>query len=116
MEYKIESGQNDTLILILSNDITLYQVDKFKESLRKVRHAEENVRNVIIDLKDVGFIDSLALGALTTFSREIREEGGDVKLVNLNEKIQQLFNVTRLSKTYEIYKSVDKAVKSYREL
>lgn len=115
MEHKIDAGQNETLLVKLSGDITIYQVDKFKEVLAEVKRLEAKIKNVVLDLSGVGFIDSLALGALTTFAREVRDDGGDVKLAGLTEEVRALFELTRLSETYEIYKDAKKAAKSYGE-
>ena len=113
MEYKIKT-QNDCLVLSLVKDITLYEVGRFNEALGQVKKEKDHAKKIVVDLEKVGFIDALALGAFTAFTKEVRDNGGDVKLANVNEDIKSLFELTRLSKIYEIYDNLDKAISSFK--
>ena len=113
MDYNIKS-QYGCVVLLLLKDITLYEVGRFNEALNQVRKEKECAKNVIIDLEKVGFIDALALGAFTAFTKEVRDSGGDVKIINMNADIKAVFELTRLSKIYEIYDNLDKAISSFK--
>ena len=112
MEYKIKKD-GDFTILNLEKDVSVYQFAKFKEAIAAIKKQEGNSKRVIIDLKEVGYIDALALGALTDFSKEVREGGGDIKIINMNEDIKLVFDLSRLSRVYEIYNSMQEAQKSF---
>lgn len=116
MIYSIEKIKSTVLILKIKADITIYGIDKFKDALEQLKWREEKINNIVLDLENVGFIDSMVLGVLTTFAKLVREDGGDIKLLSMNDQIKQLFDETGLSKTYEIYDDIQDAVRSFNSL
>ena len=87
MEYKINK-RNDILVLKLAGDITIYQLQHFKEAIEAIKKQKAPIKNVVIDLGEVNYFDSLALGILCAFSKEVREEGGDLKLIKMNKDVK----------------------------
>jgi len=73
----------------------------------------ENVKNVVLDLADVPYIDSSGLGELIRCYTTMRKASGTLKLANVTERIVDLLTITKLITVFEYYKSVDDAVKSY---
>jgi anti-sigma B factor antagonist len=74
----------------------------------------ENVKNVVLDLADVPYIDSSGLGELIRCYTTMRKASGTLKLANVTERIVDLLTITKLITVFEYYKSVDDAVKSYK--
>lgn len=112
MEYRIEQGSG-YYILKLADDVTVYEVERFREAFESVKKEKGFNNRVILDLEKVGFIDALALGVLTGFSQEVRENGGDVKITHMSEDIKTVFDLSHLSRIFEIYNSVEEAAKSF---
>jgi anti-sigma B factor antagonist len=50
----------------------------------------------VIDFADTGYIDSAGLGALVSLSKRIRESNGSLRLINLNDDLRTLFELTKL--------------------
>lgn len=71
-------------------------------------------RNVIIDLGKVDWMNSTGLGILISGLTTMRNNGGDLKLVNVTEKIESLLTITKLITVFENYDSIDDAVKSFK--
>ena len=113
MEYQIKK-RDDVAVLKLSGEVTIYQIQQFKEAIEALKRQKFQTKNLVIDLKDVGYFDALALGSLCSFSRELREKGGDLKLAQVSPDVKVVFDLTHLSKVYEIYDDLEKAVKSFR--
>ncbi|HFE53382.1 MAG TPA: anti-sigma factor antagonist [Bacteroidetes bacterium] len=76
---------------------------------------EEGVRKVVIDLKDVKWLNSSGLGVLMGAMTSLRNAGGDLKLARVTEKVQSLFMITKLITIFDTYDDVDEAVKSFQE-
>jgi anti-sigma B factor antagonist len=112
MEYQVDR-RGDVFVLKLSGDITIYQLQDFKEAIETLKEKRGTIKNVIIDLGGVGYFDSLALGALCAFSKEVREKGGDLKLLNMNKDVRIVFDLAHLSKVYQIYDNIEAAEKSF---
>lgn len=74
----------------------------------------ENVKNVVLDLADVPYIDSSGLGELIRCYTTMRKASGTLKLANVTERIVDLLTITKLITVFEYFKSVEDAVKSYK--
>jgi anti-sigma B factor antagonist len=81
--------------------------DLINEQLRKGN------RKIVLDLADVDYIDSSGLGALVSSAATVRREGGDLKLVKLSDRVDDLMEVTRLYTVFDIEDSEDSAVRSF---
>jgi anti-sigma B factor antagonist len=88
-------------------------VDAFREQLSDWQARESDVRNFVVDLKEVEFMDSAGLGTLIAALRRVTERGGDMKLACLQKKPRMVFEITRAHKVFEIYNSVDEALRAF---
>jgi anti-sigma B factor antagonist len=86
---------------------------KFRDLLHKL--VDEGKNKVVVDLKNVKFINSAGLGTLISGLTIMRNAGGDLKIANPTEKIESLLMITRLIKVFESYSSVDEAVESFNK-
>ncbi len=77
--------------------------------------AEDGGRCIIVDLGKVSFIDSSGLGALVAALRYVSKGGGDVRLANMTDKMQQVFTLIRLDKVFKVYPDLESAVDSFEE-
>jgi len=57
---------------------------------------EHGARNFLIDFSRTGYIDSAGLGALVSLMKRVREEGGELRLANLNDDLKQLLRLTKV--------------------
>ena len=71
------------------------------------------VRNVVLNLARVDYIDSTGLGALVICATSLRKVGGNVKLLNLNRRNIELLVMTKLATVFEIFTDEQDAVNSY---
>ena len=72
-----------------------------------------NVRNVVLNLAGVDFIDSTGLGAMVLGATAAKKAGGSVKLVNLNRRNIELLVMTKLATVFEIFNDEQDAISSY---
>ncbi|NTU93332.1 MAG: STAS domain-containing protein [Chlorobiaceae bacterium] len=71
--------------------------------------ALTDTQSIVIDLSGVDFLDSSGLGCLVGIARKKREQGGDVRLACLNEKLRKVFDITRASRLFDIYDDAEYA-------
>ena len=70
-------------------------------------------KNILIDLKDVRFIDSSGLGALVSgFKNAISNQGG-LKLSSLQSQVRSMFELTRLHRVFEIFPTTTEALENF---
>jgi anti-sigma B factor antagonist len=82
----------------------------FKESLREVIAGQPQL---VLDLTQVGFVDSSGLGAILSALRQANAAGGDIKLARLNRPVRVVVELTRMHRIFEIFESVDAAVSAF---
>ena len=70
------------------------------------------VKSLIVDLTEVEFCDSSGLSALLIAERQMRQHGGQVKLVGVHKKVLSLLKISQLDKVFQLFDSVAKAQKN----
>ena len=73
----------------------------------------DNVRQLVLNLAQVDFIDSTGLGAVVMCSTTMRKAGGAVKLLNLNRRNIELLVMTKLATVFETFTDETDAVNSF---
>lgn len=71
--------------------------------------------NIIANFKDLAYISSAGLGVFMAYIEKIRDNNGDIKLTDMNDKVYSIFDLLGFPLLYEIYKSEEDAVKKYLE-
>jgi anti-sigma B factor antagonist len=75
--------------------------------------AAAGMRNLVLNLQNVDYIDSTGLGALVICSTTLRKQGGVIKLLNLNRRNIELLVMTKLATVFEIFNDEQDAVNSF---
>ena len=104
--------QDGWAVLSVSGEIDMATAPGLRERLHGLL-AE--TRQLIVDLDDVGFLDSTALGVLVGALKRARGEGGDVRIVCTQPRVRKVFEITRLDSAFDLFDSVDEAVRGAQE-
>ena len=83
-------------------------INALQESIMSVIDQSEKI-NLILDFRNVKFLSSAVLGLLIRISKRVYESEGHLRLCNINPKIYEIFKITRLTKTFDIYKDIESA-------
>ncbi|MFH1875797.1 MAG: STAS domain-containing protein [Candidatus Omnitrophota bacterium] len=100
--------KNGTLVCYVSGDITIQNSEDVAAVFTKI--AAENHRKVILNLKDVGYIDSRGLACLVQLSNQLKAIQGILFLCELPVTICTLFEITNLNKVIKIYETENDAL------
>lgn len=79
------------------------QATEFRQQISQI--VENNVDIVVIDFKDVTFMDSSGLGALVLSLKTVRSAGAKLLLCSINDQISMLFELTSMDRVFEIFSS-----------
>ena len=113
MALRIEERESDgTMVLTLSGRITLGDESSQLRTKIKDLLAQGKTR-LVLDLADVGYIDSAGLGTLVAGYTSAQNQGASMKLANLTKKFREQLNITKLVTVFEVYDSLEEAVKSF---
>jgi anti-anti-sigma factor len=92
MDIQVESQDNRRIVRI-KGKVTFEYCPALQSRLDKL--VEKDVREVVIDFKEVPFIDSSGVGEVLRLFKRMREIGGDLILINPNQKLRDLFSMYR---------------------
>jgi anti-sigma B factor antagonist len=70
-------------------------------------------KKIIVNLADVNYIDSSGIGELVRTYITVSSGGGQLKLLNLTKKIQELLQITKLLTVFQVYDSEAAALASF---
>jgi anti-sigma B factor antagonist len=75
---------------------------------------DQNQKKVVINLSKVEWMNSTGLGILISGLTTLRNNGGELKLACITDKIESLLTITRLITVFENYDNVEQAISSFR--
>jgi anti-sigma B factor antagonist len=75
--------------------------------------AIEGNRRILLNFRDVDYIDSSGLGELVSAFTSIRSQGGELKLLNLSKRVRSLLQITRLLTVFDVTDDEATSVKSF---
>jgi anti-sigma B factor antagonist len=108
MELDVDIAREEaSCIVTIAGEVDVYTSPVLKERL--IEAAEDGCSVVIVDLDQVGFIDSSGLGVLVGALRRLRERGAEMHVVCTREQILKIFRITGLDKVFPIFASLDQA-------
>ena len=104
---------DDVVILDLSGRITMGEGTKvIRDNLQRLLNAGD--RKFLLNLADVDYIDSSGLGELVTAFTTVRNQNGQLKLLNLTRRVQDLLQITKLLTVFEVFDSESEALKTLK--
>lgn len=112
MDIKMEKTEGITVLYIREDRLDANNSEELKVELR--RFFEDGTKDLIIDLKEIHFIDSSGLGVLVSGYKNASILHGSLKLSNLQSQVKSMFELTRLHRVFDIFNTVDDALQSYR--
>lgn len=108
MELDITVDKTDDLcVFSLEGEVDVYTAPQLKQSL--VDSIDGGCVNILVDMQQVGFIDSSGLGVLVGGLRRAKERSGSIRLVCSRDNILKIFRITGLDKVFPIFESVEQA-------
>ena len=113
MSMKVQTRQVDGItILDLSGRITLGEGSVIlRDSIRELLTKGE--KKILLNLGNVDYIDSSGVGELVSAFTSVKNAGGELKLLNLTQKVQDLLQITKLYTVFDVHDDEAHAVASF---
>jgi len=108
MNISKEKTNNILVLNIDEKEANLSKADQFKQFV--IDEIDKGERKLIVSFKNVEYIDSSFLGALVGILKHLLPLKGQLMLSDLNGDIENLFELTRLNKIFNIKKDVNTAL------
>ena len=107
---KIEKQEKEKATILLPAGDLVYEGTDELEALFKA--LSDDTRYVILDLTHTRYLSAKALGIMAFYIKLFRDKQRGLKLVNVNENIKKLFDITGILKVIEIFESEGAALAS----
>jgi|SRR5580693_2090459 anti-sigma B factor antagonist len=115
MALKVTNNDIDGVIVVHLSGTLFFNEESI--SLRvHVKDLLEKSRRIVLDLENVTRIDSSGLGILVALCVSARKVGGDIKLANLGQHINEALRITRLVTVFDIFGKTEDAVEAFQVL
>jgi anti-sigma B factor antagonist len=108
-----ERQAGDVTVLDMSGKITIGEGSvALRTAIRRL--LEEGKKRILLNLAQVSYIDSSGIGELVSSYTAINKESGQLKLLNLTQKLQDLLTITKLLTVFDVYDSEAEALNSFK--
>lgn len=102
----------DVSIVDLNGKITLGEnTGILRDELRSL--LSQGVKHIVLNMKDVGYVDSAGLGELVGAYTTATNQGGALKLLHLQGKMRDLMQITKLHTIFPAFEDEKAAVASF---
>ena len=108
-----ERQAGDVTILDMDGKITIGDGNvALRSAIRRL--IEEGKKKILLNLSGVGYVDSSGIGELVSSYTTTSSKGGQLKLLNLTQKIHDLLTITKLLTVFDVYEDEATALNSFQ--
>lgn len=113
MSVKLSSRKvGDVTVIDAVGRITLGEgASSFRDTIRDL--VAQGNKKVLLNLADVTYIDSSGIGELVSGFTTVTNQGGQLKLLSLTKRIQDLLQITKLYTVFDVFEDEAAAVRSF---
>ena len=111
MEFSVHE-KDDVVILVIDGEMVggpdaTVLADKIRDLI------EEGKNRIVVDMEKVNFMNSSGLGILIGSLTTVRNNGGDLRLFHLSNKLREVLRITKLHSVFEVFEDEGKAIGSF---
>jgi anti-sigma B factor antagonist len=108
-----ERQAGDVTILDLTGDVRMGEGSiALRDTIKKL--GDEGKNKVLLNLAGVKYVDSSGIGELIANYTTIKRQGGQLKLLKLTDRVQNLLVITKLLTVFDAYDDEAEALKSFQ--
>ena len=111
---KFKTGEKDGVVIVSPKGKILDGPDTNKMQAKIEELVRIGARRMVIDLGEVPHMDSSGIRILVAALNGLHNEGGELRLARITDKVEDLIAITQLTKKFKTYPSVDEAVKDFQ--
>ena len=108
-----ERAVGEVMILDLKGKLTIGEGDELlRDKINSL--IQQGHRKLLLNLEGVSYVDSAGLGEIVRTYTTVSRQGGNLKLLNLTKRIQDLLAITKLLTVFDTYESEPEALVSFK--
>jgi anti-sigma B factor antagonist len=102
----------DVSVIDVAGRITLGEGSAaLREAIRDL--IAKNQKKILLNLGEVNYIDSSGIGELVSGFTSVSNSGGNLKLLNLNKRVKDLLQITKLYTVFDVHEDEAGAIRSF---
>ena len=107
-----ERPTGDVMILDLKGKLTLGEGDELlKDKINSL--IQQGHKKLVLNLEGVPYVDSAGLGEIVRTYTTVSRQGGNLKLLNLTKRIEDLLAITKLLTVFDVFETEQEALNSF---
>lgn len=110
------STENIGAITVITLDMEILDAintDEFKQNIFIIFDTN---KHFVLNMEKIRFVDSSGCGTLLSCSNRLKKKGGNISLCSVQENVLNLFELIRLDRLIDIYKTKEAAIKALNHL
>jgi len=115
MQLKLTKRTVDAILAIEANGRIVFGEESSLLREEVKRAIADGQKRIVLNLGEVNYIDSGGLGTLVALHIAAHNAGGTIKLANLNKRVGDLMQVTKLLTVFEVHNSEYEALEAFRK-
>ena len=101
LEIHVERPAPGLAVFTLTGEADLHRAPELRERIAEV--IDEGTHDLVVDLTDVTFIDSMTLGVLLGAMKRVKPRGGRLSVVVTDDNIRRIFEITLLDRVFVLF-------------
>ncbi len=111
LEKKVPESRKDVTIVYLKGRLDVHYSEEIENELNNL--ISQGRKKILLNLENVEYLSSSGLRVFIAISRRLKEVGGELKLMKLNETTKKIFKIVELTDMFDIYETQEEALKSF---
>jgi anti-sigma B factor antagonist len=112
-DFRIDQESRGTVQIIrLAGSLDMYSFPRLESQLNAL--FQQSRYSLVLDCRDLDYIGSAGLGALIGFAKQAHEHDGDLRLLNVPERIYKIIELLGFTKVLKVHQTEDDAVASFQ--
>ena len=100
---------DDKLVVTLVGELDHHSAEEVRVKIDD-RIERDNIKKVIMDFKEVTFMDSSGIGVVIGRLKKVKNREGKVCITNINKRVDKVFTLSGLYKIITVYNNVNEAL------
>jgi anti-anti-sigma factor len=112
----LRTQETDGVLVVYFNDSKILdeaKIQKIGTELIDAADSAASDKKLLLNFSGVGFMSSAMIGKLVLLNKKCKTDGVALKLSDISGNVSEVFKIMKLNKVFEIYKSEEKALKSF---
>ncbi|WP_352419877.1 anti-sigma F factor antagonist [Proteiniborus sp.] len=104
---RISLNTRDKILIVNFNgELDHHSAEEIRKEIDKI-YFEKRLRSIVLDLKNLNFMDSSGIGLIMGRYKNVFENGGKLYLINVSSRVEKILRMSGILKIVQMYNGLD---------